>query len=66
MDTTYIRRRNGKVTQWVDLRPISKVYAREKGYEGGGSRRDAWWRQEVAETRLRATLEEILREARRR
>ena len=66
LDTTYIGRRQGEVTQWVALWPTSKLYARETSYEGGGRRRDAWWRQEAPETQLRSTLEEISCEARRR
>ena len=38
----------------------------ETGYEGGGRRRDTWWRQEAPETQLRATLEDMSREAKRR
>ena len=46
--------------------PIFEVCIRETGYEGGGSKRDAWWRQEVEDTKLRETLEKISQEARRR
>ena len=63
---TYIGRRQGTVAQWVALRLIFKVCARDTGYEGGDFRRDAFWRQEAAETQIRETLEEILRETRRR
>ena len=42
---THIRCRQGTVEQWVALRPIFKLCAREKGYEGGrgGGKRDSWW-----------------------
>ena len=60
---TYIGRRQGTAAQWVALRPIFEV---EAFYEGGGRRREAWFRKEVPDTHLRATLEEISREARRR
>ena len=32
----YIGRRQGEVSQWVALRSIFEVCAREQGYEGGG------------------------------
>ena len=49
---TYIGRRQATVAQWVALRPLFEVCAREKGYEGGGNRREDLWRQEVIEKRL--------------
>ena len=55
---TYIGRRQATVAQWVALRPLFEVCAREKGYEGGGSRREDLWRQEVIEKRLRAPWQE--------
>ena len=58
-EMNYIWKRQGTVAHWVALRPIFDVCAGEKGYEGGGSRRDAWWRQEAAEMQLRETLTEI-------
>ena len=61
---TYIGRIQGTVAQWVALHPIFEVCAREAGYEGGGCRRVALWRQDAAETQIRETLEEILRETR--
>ena len=39
-ETIYIDFRKGTVAQWVELWPIFEVYEREKGYEGGGCRRD--------------------------
>ena len=39
---TYIRRQQGTVMQWVDLRPIFEVFTGKGGYEGCGIRREAW------------------------
>ena len=46
--------------------PIFELCAGDKGYKGGGLRRDAWWCQEAAEKRHRSTLAYVLREANRR
>ena len=55
------------MTQWVALRPIFEVCARDKGYrEGGGHRGDSWWQQEAPENHSKETLEEILWEASKR
>ena len=35
------------MAQWVAVRPIFEVFSEEKGYEGGGCRREAWWYQEA-------------------
>ena len=40
------------VINWVDLQPIFEVFADETGYEGGGHRREAWWRQGEADKKL--------------
>ena len=56
---TYMGRQQETVAQWVELRPISEVCAGEKGYKGGGCRREAWWHQEATETQLRANLEGV-------
>ena len=61
----YIERRQATVAQWVVLRPLFDVCARETGYEGGGRRRKVCWRQEVTVKQLRATMEDS-REAKRR
>ena len=37
---TYIGRRQATVEQWVALRSLFKVCARDKGYEGGGRTRE--------------------------
>ena len=37
----YLERRKGAVAQWVVLRPIFEVCARDAVYEGGGGRRKA-------------------------
>ena len=54
----YIEQRQATVAYWVALRPLFDICARETGYEGGGRRRKAWWRQEATEKHLRATLED--------
>ena len=46
-DMTYIRRWQETVAQWVALHPLFEVFARDKGYEGGGLRRESWWLQVV-------------------
>ena len=57
LEITYIGILQATVAQWVALRPIFEVCAGENGYDGGGLRREAWWRQEASEKQLRATLE---------
>ena len=59
---TYIGIRQATLAQWVALRPIFEVCTGEKGYEGGGLRRDTLWRQEAAEKQLRETLAEAREE----
>ena len=44
LEMTYIWIRKATVARWVALQLISEVHAGEKGYEGGGWRREAWWR----------------------
>ena len=46
---TYIWIRHATMAQWVVLRPLFEVCARETDYKCGGHRREAWWRQEVIE-----------------
>ena len=46
-EMTYIGRRQASVENWVALRPLFKVCAREKVYEGSGHMREAWWYQEA-------------------
>ena len=53
---TYIGRRQATMSQWVALHPLFEVCSTETGYEGGGFRREAWWRQETIEKQLWATL----------
>ena len=43
----YIELRQETVAQWVVLRPLFDVCARETGYKGGRRRRGAWCRQEA-------------------
>ena len=64
LDRIYIERRQANVAQWVALRPLFEVCAREKGYKGGGRRRKAWWRQKETEKQLQSTLADS-REAKR-
>ena len=54
----YIERRQEIVAQWLVLCPLFEVCEREKGYEGGGHRREAWWCQDAKEKQLWATLED--------
>ena len=65
-EMTYIGRWQVTVAQWVALRPLFEVCAREKGYGGGGRRRADWWHQEATEKQLWATLAGISQEAKRR
>ena len=54
----HIEQRQETAAQWVALRPLFEVCARDTGYEGGGLRKEAWWLQEATEKQLRATLVE--------
>ena len=65
MARIYIEQQQATVAQWVALHPLFEVCARETGYEGGGRRRKAWWRQEAKEKQLCDTLADS-REAKRR
>ena len=49
LEMTYIGRRQATVAQWVVLHPLFEVCARKTGYERGGLRMEAWWRQEAKE-----------------
>ena len=49
MDRIYIEQWKATVAQWVVLRPLFELYARETGYEGRGWKRKVWWRQEATE-----------------
>ena len=42
---TYVDRRQATVAEWVALRPILGVFARDIGYEGGGRLRVPLWRK---------------------
>ena len=44
-ESIYIEQQQATVAQWVALRPLFEVCARETGYEGGEWRREVWWRQ---------------------
>ena len=56
---TYLERRQAKVGEWVALRPIFDVCARDTSYEGDGKLRVPCWRQAAAEKQLRPTLYDI-------
>ena len=51
--------------KWVALRPLFEVCVVGKEYEGGGNRRDVWWRQEAIEKQLQANLAGVSREYKR-
>ena len=48
------------------MRPIFDVCTGDKGYEGGGRSREAWWRQDVVEKKLLETLVGISPQEKRR
>ena len=66
LEMTYIGRQQATMELWVELQLIFEVCAGDKDYEGGGRRREAWWRQEATEKKLWATLEVFSRESNRR
>ena len=66
MEITYIGIRKETMVQWVALRPLFGVCEIEKGYGGGGCRREDLWQQEATEKQLWATLEGIYWEDKRR
>ena len=45
---TYVDRRQATVAEWVSLRSIFDVCARETVYEGGGGLQVPWWRHVAA------------------
>ena len=60
----YIEKKKETVTEWLALRPVSKVCAKETGFGGRGRARGQCWRQTAAERQLKTTLKEILVAAR--
>ena len=56
----YIDKRQERLAEWVELRKILDICYREKGYKGGGRRREKWWRQTADQKQLSATLEETV------
>ena len=56
----YIDKRQVTVAEWLELRPILDIFNIETGYEGGGRRRETWWRQTADRKHMRSMLEEIL------
>ena len=57
---TYIERRQEILAEGVASRPILEVCDIETYCEGGGRRRDPWWRQTAARKQMSATLKDIL------
>ena len=55
----YIDKGQATVAEWVALRPIFEVCAKESGYAGGGKSWEPWWKQEAAEQQLGDTLNKI-------
>ena len=43
----YINKRQATVAEWVDLRPIFEVCAKDTRYAGGGKFCEPWWWQEA-------------------
>ena len=41
----YIEKWQANLAEWVALRKILEICDKETGYEGGGGRREPWWRQ---------------------
>ena len=52
------------MVEWVSLRHIFDICAREMGYEGGDRLRVPWWRQAAAHNQMKVTVESILAAAR--
>ena len=61
---TYLEKRQAIVAEWVVLRPIFDVCARDTGYEGGERLRVPWWRQAAVHKQLKVVVEAILAAAR--
>ena len=61
---TYVDRKQAKLAEWVDTRPIFDVCTRETEYELGVRLQVPWWRQKAAEDQLRVMVEAILAAAR--
>ena len=52
----YLDRRQATVSEWVSLRPIFDVCARETRYEGGGKLQVMWWIQTAEEKHMKVTV----------
>ena len=63
---SYIGRQQSTMAKWVVLRPIFEVCKGNKGYEGYGCRREAWWSQAATYKQLWATMAGLSQEAKRR
>ena len=57
---TYIGRMQEAVEEWIALRTILEVCAKETGYEGRRRHQDPWWRQMTAKKHMRGTLDRDL------
>ena len=55
----YINKKQAMLAEWVALRPIFEVCAKETVYEGGWRLREPWWQQAAAEQQLKSTLKDI-------
>ena len=57
---TYIGWMQEAVEEWIALRTILEVCAKETGYEGRRMHQDPWWRQMTAKKHIRDTLDRDL------
>ena len=60
----YVGRIQATVAEWVYLRPIFGVCARDTSYDGGGRLQVPRWRQAAAEKQLKVAVEAISEAAR--
>ena len=47
------------MVQWVVLRPILEICAREMGYRGRDRKQRSWWIQQMTKATLWKTLEDV-------
>ena len=50
----YINNRQAVLAEWVALRPIFEVCAKDTGYDGGRRLRELWWQQATCGCRTTA------------
>ena len=55
----YTNRRQVTVAEWVALRTLFKVFAKETGFKVEGRARNQWWRQTAAERQPNTMLKGI-------